>query len=46
MVPADAKVDELERLAMNSETVIKHIEGKSIRKLIVVPGKLVNIIIS
>ncbi|MFD2208193.1 leucine--tRNA ligase [Virgibacillus halophilus] len=34
----------LEQLAMNDEKIQEWIEGKTIRKVIVVPGKLVNIV--
>ncbi|SHI49152.1 leucine--tRNA ligase [Halodesulfovibrio aestuarii] len=43
-VPASASKDEVEALAKNDTNVMKHIEGKTIRKVIVVPGKLVNIV--
>lgn len=43
-VPASASKDEVEELAKNDVNVQKHIEGKTIRKVIVVPGKLVNIV--
>jgi len=29
---------------MTHENVLRHLEGKSIKKLIVVPGKLVNVV--
>lgn len=43
-VPASASKDEVEELAKNDANVLKHVEGKTIRKVIVVPGKLVNIV--
>lgn len=43
-VPASASKDEVEELAKTDVNVLKHIEGKTIRKVIVVPGKLVNIV--
>lgn len=43
-VAADASKDEIETLAKENENVIKFIEGKTIRKVIVVPGRLVNIV--
>jgi leucyl-tRNA synthetase len=36
--------DELVRLAMREESVLRHIEGRSPRKTIVVPDKLVNLV--
>lgn len=44
--PADADKDALEKLALADEHVKKHIANKMVRKIIVVPGKLVNIVIS
>ncbi|MGO2131922.1 MAG: leucine--tRNA ligase [Halomonas sp.] len=43
-VSADAQRDDVEHAAMASENVQRHIEGKTVRKVIVVPGKLVNIV--
>jgi len=45
-VPSAAGKDEIEKLAMKNEAVLKWIEGKTIRKVIVVPGRLVNIAVS
>ncbi|EDP67268.1 leucyl-tRNA synthetase [Carnobacterium sp. AT7] len=36
--------DDLEKLAMGNEKIKEAIEGKTIRKVIVVPGRLVNIV--
>lgn len=44
MVPADAKKDLLEQIAMGDDKVKEQIDGKTIRKVIAVPGKLVNIV--
>ena len=43
-VPASAGKEEIEALARADENIIRHTEGKTIRKVIVVPGKLVNIV--
>ncbi|WP_077327634.1 leucine--tRNA ligase [Virgibacillus siamensis] len=43
-VPKDIEKDELEKLALENEKVQEWIEGKTVRKVIVVPGKLVNIV--
>jgi leucyl-tRNA synthetase len=43
-VPASAGKDELEALAMADDAVQKQIDGKTVRKVVVVPGKLVNIV--
>lgn len=42
-VPTDTDVAEVEKLALQSDQIIKYLEGKTIRKVIVVPNKLVNI---
>lgn len=42
--PVDADKAALEHLALSHENVQKFIDGKMIRKIIVVPGKLVNIV--
>ncbi len=44
-VPAQADKQELENYARQSEAAIRHLEGKAIKKVIVVPGKLVNFVI-
>ncbi|HLP88935.1 MAG TPA: leucine--tRNA ligase [Nostocaceae cyanobacterium] len=44
-VPAQASKDELEKFARESEIAQKYIEGKEIKKVIVVPGKLVNFVV-
>jgi leucyl-tRNA synthetase len=43
-VPADISKDDMEKLAFENENVIAHTEGKTVRKVIVVPKKLVNIV--
>jgi leucyl-tRNA synthetase len=43
-VAAGADKEQVEQAAMVDEAVAKHIEGKQVRKVIVVPGKLVNIV--
>ena len=43
-VAADAAKDEVEALAMAQDNVQRFLEGVTVRKLIVVPGKLVNIV--
>ena len=45
-VPSGAGKDDCEKLAMADENAQRHIEGKTVRKVIVVPGKLVNIVVS
>lgn len=43
-VAKDISKDDLEEQALNNEKVQEFLEGKTIRKVIVVPGKLVNIV--
>ena len=44
-VPADASKEEVEKLALENPGAAKWLEGKTIRKVIVVPGKIVNIVV-
>jgi leucyl-tRNA synthetase len=43
-VPADADSATLERLALESDVAAKWLEGQQPRRVIVVPGKLVNLV--
>ena len=43
-LPADIESSKIEELALNSENVMRHIEGKKVKKVIVIPGKLINIV--
>lgn len=43
-MPTDASKDEVEKAALEVEEVKRWLEGKTIRKVIVVPKKLVNIV--
>jgi leucyl-tRNA synthetase len=43
-VPAQADKAAVEKIALASENVTRHIDGKTVRKVIVVPGKLVNVV--
>jgi leucyl-tRNA synthetase len=45
-VPASATKEELEKYALSSEIAQKYLQGKEIKKAIVVPGKLVNFVAS
>ena len=45
VVEKDAAKDVLESLALQEENVIKHIEGKNIVKIIIVPNRIVNIVV-
>ncbi len=44
-VPKDIGKDDLETLALASERVQKFIDGKPVRRVIVVPGRLVNVVV-
>ncbi len=45
-VPASAANEEVETLALAEENVQKHIEGKNVKKVVVIPGKLVNVVVA
>ena len=45
-VPANSDQAALEQYAKESEVAQRYIDGKTIRKIIVVPGKLVNFVVS
>ena len=42
--PADADKDAVEKAALSLEAVQRHIDGKTVRKVVVVPGRIVNIV--
>ncbi len=44
-VPGSADVKEIEKLTLEDENVIKAIDGKPVKKVIVIKGRLVNIIV-
>ncbi|MFD2190386.1 leucine--tRNA ligase [Pistricoccus aurantiacus] len=44
-VSAEASKQAIESQALEAENVRRHLEGKAVRKVIVVPGKLVNIVV-
>ena len=43
-IPADIDKADIERIALESENVQRHTDGKNVKKVIVIPGKLVNIV--
>jgi leucyl-tRNA synthetase len=45
LIPADATKEQMEELAINNETIKGLISGKTVVKVISVPGKLVNIVV-
>ncbi len=44
-LPADMSKDEVEKIALLHEQTIKQLHGKSPKKVIIVPGKIVNIVL-
>ena len=44
-VPAAAAKDRIEAAALASDTALKYMEGKPAKKVVVVPGRLVNIVV-
>lgn len=45
-VAADADEEQVKQAAMSEPNVQKHLEGVTVRKVLVVPGKLVNVVVS
>jgi leucyl-tRNA synthetase len=45
-VPADISEDEARRLASESPKVQQHLDGATVRQVVYVPGRLVNIVAS
>lgn len=45
-VPAAAERQQVERAALAEPNVRKYLEGKPLKKVIVVPGKLVNLVVA
>ena len=43
-IPADIDEAAIKQLALDSGNVKRHTDGKSVKKVIVIPGKLVNIV--
>lgn len=44
-VPKAADRKSIEDLAVSNSNVRKHIEGQAIKKVVVVPGRLINIVV-
>jgi len=45
LVPADASKEQIEQLALRSDPAVKALQGGSAKKVIVVPGRLVNLVV-
>lgn len=46
LIPKDTSKDEMEKLALSSHDIAKWLEGKEVKKVIVVPEKVVNIVVA
>jgi leucyl-tRNA synthetase len=44
-VPAGASKHEIEKIALASEVLAKHTEGATVKRVVVVPGRLVNVVV-
>lgn len=44
-LPLDLPVAEIERSVMENERTQRYLEGKALRKIIVVPGKIINVVL-
>jgi leucyl-tRNA synthetase len=45
-LPLDMTVNEIEKEVLGYEKTIRYTEGKTVRKIIVIPGKIINVVIS
>jgi len=45
-VPVQALEEQVREIALADEAVARHVSGKAVKKVIVVPGKLVNIVVA
>jgi leucyl-tRNA synthetase len=45
VVPVDLDQQQVQKLALESEAIQKHLAGQSPKKVILIPGKLINIVI-
>jgi leucyl-tRNA synthetase len=43
-VPADSSEERLREIALSDPQVVKHLEGKTVRKVVVAGGRLVSIV--
>ena len=44
-VAKDLSKDELERLALSNEAILRALDGAATKKVVVVPGRIVNIVV-
>ena len=45
-LPVDFSVKQIEEAVINNEKTGRYLEGKNLRKVVVVPGKIINVVIS
>ncbi len=45
-VPADISAESIEKIALSSPSILKYLEGASVKKIIYVPGRILNIVIA
>ena len=43
-LPVDCDKDEAEKAALNLDTVQKYCEGKTVKRVIVVPNRIINVV--
>jgi leucyl-tRNA synthetase len=46
VVPKDAAREAIESAALANENVVKFTDGKTVKKIVIVPGKLVNVVVT
>ena len=44
-VPRDMPASDVEKLALADEDVVKFLAGQPVRKIIVVPGRIINVVV-
>jgi leucyl-tRNA synthetase len=44
-LPADMNNDDIEKTVMEHDSAAKWLEGKTVRKVIIVPKKIINIVV-
>ena len=45
VIPSDANDKEIEKIALTDEKVLAALEGKSVKKVIIIKGRLVNLVV-
>jgi leucyl-tRNA synthetase len=45
-VPADISEDDLKQAALHDDNVARFIDGMTVLKVIVIPGRLVNVVVA